>query len=518
MRVVRVRGTCVPTFRKRSRVLWFPGGDALGSTNTCAVTGPPSAAGNRCGADQRPTLCINPHVVHNSCRPADTRARCEADLAALERSIVKKEEELEGVQQRLTAARGEQQRLRGELAGAERRLQVGTESSLVCVDDEVCRAAKPMHGSPSLQPPRLLLPAHTYGLLAPKTASPSLSLQALYDKSGRSAQVGTTDGWVAEQLCDAGCQGGAASRVAPPILTHLLLPASTPLHPPSTSLPTSPTLSCPSPQFNTTAERDEWVRKEVAQLQRTQAQKEENRRGAAAALQAVQAEADEVHGARGDRGGVRGGHRGWRCGARHRCRLCRSGTASTEGSCRTLQPTPTRLPLRSLPCQLDARVAEVRELLQERDEGATRALQASESLLAQRNELLNTQRDLFLGQAELDGWVGVGVGGWVPGGGQAGVGDVASCPLVRCSCLPDPTSSCVQKGARPARCPARCCSHLLLLAWWSLLPSHSPHPLRPPPFLFAARSGSWRMTCTPVSACSRAWAATSPAVSTPSSA
>ncbi|PSC68878.1 structural maintenance of chromosomes 3 [Micractinium conductrix] len=161
----------------------------------------------------------------------DTRARCEADLAALERSIVKKEEELEGVQQRLTAARGEQQRLRGELAGAERRLQ------------------------------------------------------ALYDKSGRSAQ------------------------------------------------------------FNTTAERDEWVRKEVAQLQRTQAQKEENRRGAAAALQAVQAEADE----------------------------------------------------------LDARVAEVRELLQERDEGATRALQASESLLAQRNELLNTQRDLFLGQAELDG-------------------------------------------------------------------------------------------------------------------
>lgn len=47
-------------------------------------------------------------------------------------------------------------------------------------------------------------------------------------------------------------------------------------------------------QFNSKQERDEWVRREVEQLQGTVTQKEENRRGAQQQLAAAQAEVEEV--------------------------------------------------------------------------------------------------------------------------------------------------------------------------------------------------------------------------------
>lgn len=98
-----------------------------------------------------------------------------------------------------------------------------------------------------------------------------------------------------------------------------------------------------SAQFNSKQERDEWVRREVEQLQGTVTQKEENRRGAQQQLAAAQAEVEEV----------------------------------------------------------TAKVAEAREMLGEREEGAKRALAQREELAGQRSELQNQQRDLFQREADL---------------------------------------------------------------------------------------------------------------------
>ena len=100
-------------------------------------------------------------------------------------------------------------------------------------------------------------------------------------------------------------------------------------------------------QFNTKSERDEWVRKEVAQAQRTVAQKRENADAAQQQLAAAQAEAQEAEG----------------------------------------------------------RAEEVAGLLGESEEGAKLALQQQEALLGERNGLQNQQRELFQREAELATWV-----------------------------------------------------------------------------------------------------------------
>ncbi len=64
-----------------------------------------------------------------------------------------------------------------------------------------------------------------------------------------------------------------------------------------------------------------------------------------------------------------------------------------------LLPPPPFMPL--LPTQVSAKVAEAREMLGEREEGAKRALAQREELAGQRSELQNQQRDLFQREADL---------------------------------------------------------------------------------------------------------------------
>ena len=183
--------------------------------------------------------------------PAATKSRCEQELAALEELIAGKEGELEGVSRHLAAAQQRQAALRGELQQKERRLQ------------------------------------------------------AMYDKQGRSAQVGG--------LCGAKHSVFALVGDSPSPGTQL----STTCAMPASSSPPPPNLrpALPCPQFNSTEERDEWVRKEVEQLEATVAQKRENQRGAQQQLAAAQAEVEEV------------GRAGWRVGTR----VDEAGRGRTQG-------------------------------------------------------------------------------------------------------------------------------------------------------------------------------------------
>ena len=54
--------------------------------------------------------------------PAGTKAQCEAELAQLAQQIASKEAELEGVNRQLAAAASQQQQLAAELAAKQRRL------------------------------------------------------------------------------------------------------------------------------------------------------------------------------------------------------------------------------------------------------------------------------------------------------------------------------------------------------------------------------------------------------------
>ena len=97
-----------------------------------------------------PTPLPTPRHLAHAAPPAraGTKTKCEQELAKLDKMIAKKEKELAGISQQATTAAAAQQQLQGELAGKQRRLT------------------------------------------------------ALYEKQGRSAQVG---GWV--RGCT-GCMGG----------------------------------------------------------------------------------------------------------------------------------------------------------------------------------------------------------------------------------------------------------------------------------------------------------------------
>lgn len=184
---------------------------------------------------------------------AGTRQECEAELAALDRTIAAKEEELAGVQRRLATAAERAASLVAELEGKERRLK------------------------------------------------------ALYEKQGRGAQVGGASG--------VGRCAGLLWRgllLSSPCWPHSLerLPTRSPATAAAKQPPSA--TATPAPQFNSEAERDEWCRQEAAQLRATVAQKKENQRGAQQQLAAAQAEAEEVR----RRGGLRapaGAGRGCAC-------------------------------------------------------------------------------------------------------------------------------------------------------------------------------------------------------------
>lgn len=271
---------------------------------------------------------------------AGTRQECEAELAALDRTIAAKEGELAGVQRQLAAAAQRAASLADELAAKERRLK------------------------------------------------------ALYEKQGRGAQVRR-----GREAAGAGAgASGTPTRRGGPAERSQCLCVNVQRNSPRVCAPPSFAPLCSS-QFNSQAERDEWCRQEVAQLQATVAQKRENQRGARQQLEAAQAEAEEVR------------RRGLGPALGHPTAASRR-LASAQQPCTPTTPLPPttwlRLARPAPRAQVAGQAEEVRGALGERDEAAKAGLEAAQGLARQRDDLQNQQRALFQREQELAECVGAG--------------------------------------------------------------------------------------------------------------